>query len=358
MNTVTISHKNPGTTSVSNRFIDEYMKDANDAQVKIYLYLLRVVGSNLPSGISDIADYFNYTEKDVMRALKYWDKLHVLSLLHDESKKLTGIRLENLDAQPATIVSMPTAAVTMIERIIDTSSDVPSHAASNDKGIHSYDKNQISLDQLKEYKQREDTSQLLFIIEQYLGKPLNAGDIRSIFFITDVLHFSMDLIDYLVQYCVERGKKDFRYIEKVAISWAEAGISTPEQAKGQAYKYDKNVYQIMKLLGKNSDPTDTEVSFIRKWIHDYGHSMDIISEACRRTVMATDKHRFEYADSILQNWHHTSVHTLQDIKNADDAFQNRKPASGSRASVSLNSFNQFPQRQYDYDALLQKVKIN
>ena len=39
MNTVTISHGNPGTTAVSNRFIDEYMKDANDAQVKIYLYL-------------------------------------------------------------------------------------------------------------------------------------------------------------------------------------------------------------------------------------------------------------------------------------------------------------------------------
>lgn len=355
MNTLTISHGNPGTTAVSNRFIDEYMKDANDAQVKIYLYLLRTVGANLPSGISDIADYFNYTEKDVMRALKYWDKLHVLTLLHDDQKKLTGIRLENLDAKPTTIVSMPTAAVTMIERMIDTT---PAPKADETvQQIASYDKNQISLDQLKEFKHRDDTSQLLFIVEQYLGKPLSANDIRSIFFMTDILHFSIDLIDYLVQYCVERGKKDFRYIEKVAISWAEAGITTPEQAKGQAYKYDKNVYTIMKQLGKNTDPTASEVAYINKWLREYAFSIDIIFEACKRTVLATDKHRFEYADSILQSWKNASVHTLPDIQNADEAYQKRKSTHTKQVS-NVNQFNQFPQRQYDYDELLQKIKIN
>ena len=33
------------STLVSNLFIDEYMKDANDAQLKIYLYLLRCMSS-------------------------------------------------------------------------------------------------------------------------------------------------------------------------------------------------------------------------------------------------------------------------------------------------------------------------
>ena len=56
-------------TVVSNRFIDEYMEDANDAQLKIYLYLMRMLGADQATGISDIADRFNYTEKDVMRAL-------------------------------------------------------------------------------------------------------------------------------------------------------------------------------------------------------------------------------------------------------------------------------------------------
>ncbi|MDE5891997.1 MAG: DNA replication protein DnaD, partial [Acetatifactor sp.] len=47
------------STAVSNRFIDEYMKDANDAQLKIYLYLLRMMHANLSFSVSDIADKFN-----------------------------------------------------------------------------------------------------------------------------------------------------------------------------------------------------------------------------------------------------------------------------------------------------------
>ena len=62
-------------TIVSNQFIDEYMENANDAQIKVYLYLLRMMHANLPTSISDIADKFNHTEKDVVRALSYWEKM-------------------------------------------------------------------------------------------------------------------------------------------------------------------------------------------------------------------------------------------------------------------------------------------
>ena len=68
------------STVVSNLFIDEYMKDANDAQLKIYLYLLRMMNAHLATSVSDIADKFNHTEKDVIRALKYWEKNHLLDL--------------------------------------------------------------------------------------------------------------------------------------------------------------------------------------------------------------------------------------------------------------------------------------
>ena len=34
-----------GSTLISNLFIDKYMKDANDAQLKVYLYLLWPISS-------------------------------------------------------------------------------------------------------------------------------------------------------------------------------------------------------------------------------------------------------------------------------------------------------------------------
>ena len=401
MSKVTVSQDcRMGMTMVSNRFIDEYMKHANDTQVKIYLYLLRVVGTDLPSGISDIADYFNHTEKDVIRALKYWDKLHVLTLLYNDAQEIQGIRLEDLDSMPpkedglvpsvsAQSVSMQPGSVqpgsvsslsaqsesvrsiSSVPITVAFSTQLPSPAERSvrkpelaedasfpDISAKDAFKSSITRDQLKAFKNREETPELIFIIEQYLGRPLSQADTHSIYFLTDGLHFSTDLIDYLVQYCVERGKKDFRYIESVAMSWDKEGITTPKQAAAHVKKYEKNVYTIMKCLGKSGAPTDGEVEYVNRWIKEYGFSLDIIKEACQRTVMATDHHRFEYAERILKSWYQSSVHSLKDIASADEAFQRKKNSMTASAKTTVNAFNQFKQNQYDYDDLLEKMKVN
>ena len=83
-------------TILSNRFIDEYMTDANDAQLKVYLYTVRMMSAHLETSVSDIADRFNYTEKDVLRAFKYWQCKGLLELDYDESGALCGVHLKNI----------------------------------------------------------------------------------------------------------------------------------------------------------------------------------------------------------------------------------------------------------------------
>lgn len=341
-------------TMVSNLFIDEYMKDANDAQLKIYLYLLRMMNAGTSTSISDIADKFNHTEKDVLRALKYWEKCRLLALEYDDSKALSGIHLLDISTRSskesvslAPVVPLPAKQMN------------PAPAAVSDKP--DFSKPVYSLDQLKEFKNNEETSQILFVAEQYIGKPLSPSEIKTILFFTDKLQFSEDLIDYLLQYCVDKGKKDFRYIEKVAVSWAEEGITTPKQAAKFARKYDKTVYDIMKALGKSSAPTKAEADYAIKWIKEYGFTQDIIIEACTRTVMATDSHRFEYADRILNSWYKNQVHHKADIKALDEAHaKSKSPSAGTSyaAPVAAKAFNQFPQRSYDFEALEKEILSN
>ncbi|MFR6365189.1 hypothetical protein [Gallintestinimicrobium sp.] len=81
-------------TVLSNVFIDEYLKDANDAQLKVYLFLVRRLQAGDPVSISDMADRFNHTEKDILRALCYWEKCGVLTLkLSPDRTTLQQIRL-------------------------------------------------------------------------------------------------------------------------------------------------------------------------------------------------------------------------------------------------------------------------
>ncbi len=352
-------------TTVSNIFIDEYMKDANDAQLKIYLYLIRMMNANMSTSVSDIADKFNHTEKDVLRALKYWEKNNLLSLEYDESRNLIGIHLLDLskskskETKPlAPVVSLVSKTAVQEQKSNEPKEQPPAISESIDTSSDTqFEKPSYSLDQVKAFKSNEQTSQLLFIVEQYIGKTLSPTEIKTIFFITDKLAFSVDLIDYLIQYCVERGKKDFRYIEKVAISWAQAGISTPKQAERNSYKYDKSVYTIMKALGKSGTPTNKEVEFINRWTKEYGFEMDVIHVACERTVMATEKHRFEYANTILTSWFRADVHHKADIKKADEDFKRSKVSAPNKAATA-NKFNQFEQNNYDFDALEKELLSN
>lgn len=368
-------------TMVSNRFIDEYMKDANDAQLKVYLYLIRMVNANQATSVSDIADKFNHTEKDVIRALKYWEKQRLLDLDYDADRNLVGIHLRDFNHPAAAPAEFSPDMASSDAAVRSTSAQassagrftalltIPSEqfsssplqassqtdAASAPESVQSFAKPSYSPDQLREFKNRENTAQLLFIAETYIGRPLTPSEMKSILFFTDGLGFSDDLIDYLLQYCVERGKKDFKYIEKVAVNWAEEGITTPKQAQKVSTKYDKNVYAIMNALGKNGTPTPKELEFINRWIREYGFTADIIFEACERTVLATDKHRFEYAESILSSWKRENVHHKADILKIDEKYQKKKTAA---KPVSNNKFNQFTQNAYDFDALEKELLSN
>ncbi len=349
------------STVISNRFIDEYMQAANDAQLKIYLYLIRMMSARLGTSISDIADKFNYTEKDVLRALKYWEKNHLLTLDYDGHKNITGIHLLDSNAgadmlsitRGAATASLATYPAVTSQSFQQTPPFETAESVTPVKQL--YDKPNYTADELRAFKTNEDSARLLFVAEQYLKKPLSAGDVRSIFFIMDQLGFSEDLTDYLLQYCVDRGKRDFRYIEKVAISWAQQGITTPKQAASLAGKYDKSVYEIMRALGKNNIPTETEVAYIERWQKIYCFEPDVILDACERTVLATDSHRFEYAESILKSWYEIGVHHKSDIK-ALDADHHR--AKSSRRQTPANKFNQFAQNNYDFDALEKEILSN
>ena len=365
-------------TLISNLFIDEYMKEANDAQIKVYLYLVRLMSAHKCTSISDIADKFNHTEKDVIRSLKYWEKQKLLVLDYDSNKNLTGIHLRDLPMVPNNTPESSAAPssnershneVENIRKTVETLAQEPllkeasiKEPAPQEPSAKSVvqaptapEKPTYSLDQLKAFKEQEEAQQILFIAEQYIGKTLSPTEIRSILYIYDGLGFSADLIDYLIQYCVGRGKKDFRYIEKVAVTWAEAKVKTPKQAASVSGKYDKAVYTIMTALGKSSStPIPKEVDYITKWTKTYGYTMDVILEACNRTVLAVDSHRFEYADGVLSNWYKDNIYHLNDVKISDEKFRKSKAPAG----ISKNAFNQFQQNDYDFEDIERKLLRN
>ena len=346
------------STMVSNLFIDEYMERANDAQIKIYLYLLRMMGAHRSTSVSDMADRFNHTEKDVVRSLRYWEREGLLSLRFGEGTAHTSICLYRPASQdrrgrsrsdstgyrhpaaspaaegdsmpsrtsaaagdrqvlvssgpaedrhvlafsaeapraeypefkpclrlasggslsgqeaPSSAFSRPslppdtcTGPAAFSSRMEGSgtadafSGDVSAAALTADSRTDSAESpvsvpvsgETDELEALEAFRSNEEGAGLLFVIEQYIGKPLSLNEIRIIYGIYRNLKFSGEMIDYLLQYCVDRGRKDFRYIEKVASNWAKEGIMTPAQAESSTASRAEKTAAEKKRRGKRKE---------------------------------------------------------------------------------------------------------
>jgi hypothetical protein len=73
-----IADTESGVTELSNIFIEHYMSDANEVQLKLYIYLLKLRSTGSSVEFSDIVDFLDFSERDVMRALHYWEEKHLI----------------------------------------------------------------------------------------------------------------------------------------------------------------------------------------------------------------------------------------------------------------------------------------
>lgn len=396
-------------TTVSDIFIDQYMPKANGEFVKVYLYLLRATGSGAGiATISEIADHFSNTEADIIRALNYWASEGILQVQTGADGQIIGINLCSLSVsgmqaaqnniqsavadnaaqnnlqngvvnnaaqnilQNSVVNNAAQNISTVNTRMHDSvveklKSQTPDKAASSQK--------EYTLDEIKEFRKNPDISELFFIIETYLKHTLSSTDTNMVLYWLDELHFSTDLVEYLVEYCITKGHSSLRYMNKVALGWADAGIKTVDQAKDDAAAHSQIYYSVMKALGiTGRNLVDSEVSLINKWVGEYGFDIELVKAACSKTISAIQKPSFEYTDSILANWRKKDVHTLKDVEVLDANFAkaNKASATGSSQSTnaangsskpksnnssSKNKFNNFNQRNNDYDKL-EKLFLN
>ena len=409
-------------TTVSDIFIDQYMPKANGEFVKVYLYLLRATGSGAGiATISEIADHFSNTEADIVRALNYWASEGILQVQTGADGQITGINLcslavSGMQAAQSNIQSAvaDNAAQNNLQNSVvnnaaqnNLQNGVVNNAAQNNlqngvvnnaaQNISTADirmqdsvvkklksqatdkpapsQKEYTLDEIKEFRKNPDISELFFIIETYLKHTLSSTDTNMVLYWLDELHFSTDLVEYLVEYCITKGHSSLRYMNKVALGWADAGIKTVDQAKDDAAAHSQIYYSVMKALGiTGRNLVDSEVSLINKWVGEYGFDIELVKAACSKTISAIQKPSFEYTDSILANWRKKDVHTLKDVEVLDANFAkaNKASATGSSQgtnaangsskpksnnSSSKNKFNNFNQRNNDYDKL-EKLFLN
>lgn len=323
-------------TMVANRFIDEYMAGASGEYVKVYLYLLRHQ-KECPEAAA-VAEALHYTEGDVRRAVAYWEKAGVLG--RQEKKRAAspaGQAPEAEDKGPA----QPKAPV--------YSKEAASRLAED-----------------------EDFAQLLYIAQKYMNKVFTQRECQIFAYLYGELKLSAELLEYLVEYCVQNGHTSIRYMETVAINWHQRGLVTLEAAKACSAEFNKESFAVMKAFGLNDRrPGAVEKQFIETWFGTYGFTKDVVLEACNRTIEKTHTPSFPYADKILSEWKKAGVKNLADVEDLDMIYQKQEKERAAKKGEEKkggregapkkggapNRFHNFEQSSTDYDSLMmEKVR--
>lgn len=362
-------------TLVANIFIDEYMASANGEYVKVYLYLLRHQHETVD--VDRIADALNHTESDVRRALAYWERLGALRIGQQTTQEKsfgtekTGLQQEAAareDQESGISEWKPEEPEIIGEAGKEKSGETRTGREKTDRAAHkrqagacqsapvSGRRPVYSQDQVNSLAGDEDFAQLLYIAQKYMDKVFTSRECEVFAYLYDGLHMTSELLEYLVEYCVQNGHTSIRYIETVGLSWHEKGLLTVEAARAYASGFTKDSFAVMRCFGlTDRKPGEAEKQMIEKWFSVYGFSRELVLEACNRTMEATHSPSFKYADKIMEEWKKAGVKTVRDIAALDEEHQGKKAARTVKKPA--NQFHNFNQRSTDYDAMvLDQVK--
>lgn len=241
----------------------------------------------------------------------------------------------------------------------------PAEAAKRPVPVHSQE-------QVSRLADDEDFAQLLYIAQKYMNKVFTQRECQVFAYLYGELKITSELLEYLVEYCVQNGHTSIRYMETVALNWHQRGLATVEEAKAYCAGFSKDGFAVMKAFGLNDRrPAEAERRFIEDWFGTYGFTREIVLEACDRTIRKTHSPSFEYADKILRGWKEAGVKSLSDVEDLDMIYQKQEkdktakkgdPGQGGKGkrdgsekgkkSGATNRFHNFEQSATDYDSLM------
>lgn len=324
MSTFMLKNSTLKFTPVSNIFIEKYMPKARGEFVKVYLLMLKYNTSNEP-GVNGavLASSLNLLESDVMNALNYWNDQGVIRLIPID--KMNNFNIEFLP-------------------------------------LDDFESNETHEINLLDALNNSETNDMLRDIEKILGRSLSNKEMETYLNWQNDFSFTSELILILIEYCVSKGKSDYRYIEKVALAWHDLGIKTIYEAQVHIKKNEDKwikIRHILQYLGiKNTEIMKPQEELLNKWLFIYKFDLPLIEKACDICFQRLNRADFKYIDGILSKWFNDNLKTLQDVAIKDKQFKSNNKNKYAQNNTQTNKglgFNNFEPRSYDYDSLEKKL---
>ena len=163
-------------------------------------------------------------------------------------------------------------------------------------------------------------AELLNTVSSRMGRPLSGGDMETLLYLFDTAGLPAEVIIMVVNWAVSHEKGNIRYIEKMALDWADRGIVTMEAAEAHLCAQErrqKAFEQLAVMLQLEvAKPTAVQADAADRWLNERKYDKALLKEALARTMEKTGKFQVKYMDRILDGWFEEGITTYAQLEGA------------------------------------------
>lgn len=194
--------------------------------------------------------------------------------------------------------------------------------------VKSLEKPEFS-DVLKRAEESDRVADLLRQAQMILGRTISASEQASLVFYLDTYGLPYEVVLMLLGYAKSIGKQNFRYIDKVALDWAEKEINTHEKAEkyiDRLIKQKEREYRVRRILSLGDRKLSAnEQKLIKRWTEEFCFSDEMLAFGYDKTVDSIGKLDMRYLDKILTSLYQNGIKTIKAAENADLSVKEKKP---------------------------------
>ncbi|MBW7572034.1 DnaD domain protein [Caproiciproducens faecalis] len=306
--------------------VDKHIKLAGSVQLKVLLWELRHAGENIEA--AEIAKALCIDKADVADAMLYWQQT---GLFCQKGQELTPAEKEAAPEAPAAEEPAP-----------EPENPEPAPAERPHK-LLSRPQKPDNVFVAKRIGESTEIACLMQEAEQILGRLISNGDSAMLLMLHDDFGLPADVIIMLLQYVVSIGKANTRYIEKVAMNWADEEIFTHEKAEEKLRRLDESqkAWRVVEQATgiPHRAPSTKEQAFASVWVTQWKFDLPLIHEAYERSVDNTGKFSIHYMNKILERWNREQISTLEQAqKDKEERAAARKSVKPQKTSYDIAEY--------------------
>ena len=192
-------------------------------------------------------------------------------------------------------------------------------------------------------QQHPEFSTLVEEVSARLGKPIGHSDTATLLYLRDTVGLPYEVILMEVGYAVSIGKPHMRYIEKMALDWADRELTTLDAVDAHIQYEEacqKAGRQVETWLALTRPLTAPQRQTAYKWLEEWHTSEEMLRLADGITRDKTGKFSPAYTDRILERWRAEGIDTPEKAQALPRRRSGAAATNPEESSLDLEGFEE------------------